>query len=261
MKRGNRLVMIVLVAASCAAEAHAATNNGFSLSVLLGGSDRPEYSAHGAVYVEAARGAPYALRITNPLPYRVAVALSVDGLNTLDARHTDAWSARKWVIEPYGSAVIEGWQVSGSAARSFYFTGEKGSYGAELGHTRDLGVIEAVFFRERTPLPVATSEPAPGQSDGAAGGIRRDAAAPRAPREEKAQAISDDYAATGMGGRRDHAVFEVAMDLDPAPAARVRLRYEFRPQLVQMGILPGREDRLGRREGAAGFSDFCPEPR
>jgi hypothetical protein len=261
MKSGNRLAMVALVAASCVAQAHAATNNGFSLSVLLGGADRPEYSARGAVYVEAAKEAPYAIRITNPLPYRVAVALSVDGLNTLDARHTDAWSARKWVVEPYGSAVIDGWQVSGSAARSFYFTGERGSYGAEIGHTRDLGVIEAVYFRERTPLPVPMSERPPGRSDGAAGGLRRDAAAPRAPAEEKAQALSDDYAATGMGARRDHEVFEVAMNLDPAPAARLRIRYEFRPQLIALGILPGPEARLRQREGASGFSDFCPEPR
>jgi len=261
MKHGIRLATVFLVAASCAAEAHAAANNGFSLSILLGGAERPEYPARGAVYVEAAKGAPYAIRITNPLPYRAAVALSVDGLNTLDARHTDAWSARKWVIEPYGTAVIEGWQVSGSAARAFYFTGEKGSYGAELGHTRDLGVIEAVFFRERAPLPVATAEPAPGASEDAAGSVRRDAAAPRAPAEQKAQALSDDFAATGMGARRDHAVFEVAMDLDPTPAGRLRIRYEFRPQLVALGILPSRERPLGRREGASGFSDFCPEPR
>jgi len=261
MKRRNRLAMVALVAATCGAQAHAATNNGFSLSVVLGGSDRPEYPARGTVYVEAVKGAPYSIRVTNPLPYRVAVALSVDGLNTLDARHTDAWNARKWVVEPYGSAVIDGWQVSGSTARSFRFTGEKGSYGAALGQTRDLGVIEAVFFRERPSWPVPVSEPGPERSDGVPGGRARDSAAPRAPAEQKAQALSDDFAATGMGARRDHAVFEVAMELDPVPAGRLRIRYEFRPQLVALEILPGREDRLREREGASGFSDFCPEPR
>lgn len=257
MKSGNRLGIVALLALSCAAEAHAAARDGFSLSVLLDGSDRREYPARGGVYIEAVKGAPYAIRLSNPSPYRVAVALSVDGLNTIDARHTDPWEARKWVVEPYGSTVIEGWQVNGSAARSFYFTGEKRSYGAELGRTLDLGVIEAVFFRERTPFPVPMSAPAPGRSDGAPGGLRRDAAAPA---QEKAGALSDDYAATGMGTRRDHAVFEVAMSLETAPAARLRIRYEFRPQLVALGIL-GREDGLRRREGASGFSEFCPEPR
>jgi hypothetical protein len=166
------------------------------------------------------------------------------------------------VIEPYGSTVIEGWQVSGSSARSFYFTGEKGSYGAELGHTADLGVIEAVFFRERAPLlPVPMLEPGPAQPGNAAGGPRRDAAAPQASGEAKTRALSDDFAATGMGERRDHAVFEVALDLRREPAAHLRIRYEFRRELVALGILPRPDDRLARRERASGFSEFCPEHR
>ena len=262
MNRRVRLGVLALVIVAAAAQLHAAAEHGFSISVLRDGAGIPEYPARGNVYVEALKGAPYGIRLSNPLPYRVAVALSVDGLNTIDARHTDPWTARKWVIEPYGSTVIEGWQVSGSTARSFYFTGEKSSYGAELGHTLDLGVIEAVFFRERAPLlPVPMSEPRPAQPDGAAGGLRRDAAAPRDSAETKVQALSDDFAATGMGERRDHAVFEVALDLERTPAARLRIRYEFRPQLVALGVLPRPDDRLSRRERASGFSDFCPEPR
>jgi hypothetical protein len=58
-----------------AATAHGAARNGFSLQVLLDGSARDEYWARGTVYVEAVRGRPYVLRITNPLPRRVAVAV------------------------------------------------------------------------------------------------------------------------------------------------------------------------------------------
>ena len=50
--------------------------------------------------------------------------------------------------------VIPGWQVSNAASRKFFFTGERGSYGAALGKTQDLGVIEAVFFREKLPYRV-----------------------------------------------------------------------------------------------------------
>jgi hypothetical protein len=77
-----------------AAEAHAAADRRFSLSVLVDGSPASEIRGRGSFYVEAVLGQPYALSITNPLPYRVAVALSVDGLNTIDARHTDAWRGR-----------------------------------------------------------------------------------------------------------------------------------------------------------------------
>ena len=127
----------------------AAGTSGFELTVLVGDEPRPEYYGRGNVYVEAIRGEPYALRLTNPTPYRVAVALSVDGLNTINAKHTDPSHAAKWVLSPYESTTISGWQVNESFARRFFFTGERQSYGARLGQTENLGVIEAVFYRER----------------------------------------------------------------------------------------------------------------
>ncbi|HEY3055374.1 MAG TPA: hypothetical protein VGK31_05540 [Thermoanaerobaculia bacterium] len=214
---------------------------GYDLTVLVGNEPRPEYHARGTTYVEAIRGQEYSLRLTNPTPDRVAVALSVDGLNTIDARHTDAWSASKWVLEPYESTVISGWQVNDRTARRFYFTGERDSYGAALGKTENLGVIEAVFFRER----------------------RREITvyAPKAPAAEMQQGAarqSDDYAATGMGERTGHEIERVQIDLDPRPIASIRIRYEFRPQLIKLGVL--RQDPLQRRERARGF-EYCPEPR
>src|SRR6185436_20249315 len=137
------LLLAMLVASTSQA-------SNFNLNVVVDGSARPEYDARGTTYVEALRGRNYTLRVTNPTPHRVAVALSVDGLNTIDARHTDGWNATKWVIEPYGSIDIDGWQVSDSTARRFVFTGERRSYGAALGQTENLGVIEAIFYRERT---------------------------------------------------------------------------------------------------------------
>ena len=68
---------------------------GFDLEVLVDGRPLAEYFAHGRTYVEALKGAEFELRVRNPTPNRVAVALSVDGLNTIDARHTSAWS-RRW---------------------------------------------------------------------------------------------------------------------------------------------------------------------
>ena len=121
----------------------------FELDVLVNGRPVAEYYARGRTYVEALQGAEYELRVRNPSPDRVAVALSVDGLNTIDARHTSAWNASKWVIEPYQTITISGWQMSSERARRFYFTNERDSYGAKLGQTANLGIISAVFFRER----------------------------------------------------------------------------------------------------------------
>ena len=244
----------------------AATRGGFELSVLVDGSARPEFAKGGTVYVEALREREYALRITNPLGVRVGVALAVDGLNTIDASHGDAVSATKWILDPYQSIVLEGWQVSSSSARRFVFTGERDSYGAALGRTEDLGVIEAVFFREKARRLVPVIPHGCASSD--SGGRPNEAPAPRAKgeaegsRQEKsaAPALADEYAATGMGDRTRHDVTRVDVDLERTPAARVRVRYEFRPQLVKLGILPREDDRLARRERARGFDGYCPEP-
>jgi hypothetical protein len=75
----------------------------------------------------------------------------------------------------------------------------------------------------------------------------------------------DEYAATGMGRPTDHAVTQVWLDLEDTPAQTVNIRYEFRAQLVKLGILPETRvtDPLQRREGARGFvhePGFAPAP-
>jgi hypothetical protein len=249
LKPMTRALLFAIVSLMSTA-AFAAEVSGFGLTLVVDGDSRPEYDARGSVYVEALRGRNYSLRLTNPTGHRVAVALSVDGLNTIDARHTDVRNAAKWVLDPYESTVISGWQVSGSAARRFVFTGEKRSYGAALGETDNLGVIEAVYFRER--VHDMAYEPRDEERNGASG------AAPKARAE--APVLSDDYAATGIGKRTRHEVESVAIDLESEPVASVRLRYEFRPELVKLGVLPRIESPLERRERARGFTGYCPEP-
>lgn len=249
----------------------------FEVDVLVNGRSLEEYHARGKSYVEAIAGAEYEVRLRNPLPYRVAVALSVDGLNSIDARRTSAWNASKWVIEPYGTIHIGGWQMSSERARRFYFTSERDSYAAKLGQTSNLGLISAVFFREIRPIPIPiTPSPRPyprHQEDGADNRKRSEAPAPsaeaRGAAKQRGDSITrlpdDEYAATGIGRSVRHDVRWVNMDLDSRPAAEVTLRYEYYPALVRLGILPRQYDRpdsLRRREGARGFEDrrFSPEP-
>jgi hypothetical protein len=111
------------------------------VEVMVGGSPQRRYVHHGRWYVEAVEGREYAIQLRNPYPVRVAVALSVDGLNTIDARHTTAADARKWVIAPYETVTISGWQTSRTDARRFEFTTEARSYAQALGKTANLGTI------------------------------------------------------------------------------------------------------------------------
>ncbi len=251
---------------------------GFEVEVLVDGRPLEEYAARGRTYVEAFDGAEYELRVRNPYGYRVAVALSVDGMNTIDASRTSAWDASKWVIGPYQTITIRGWQMSSSRARHFYFTTERDSYGAKLGRTANLGVISAVFFRERervvvVPRPPRPRHPYPYEEDGRDREESKSrsgdapAASGRAGTTAEAYPRPDDEsAATGIGRNVQHDVSWVNMDLVSRAAGEVTIRYEYRDALVRLGVFPRRyprEDALRRRERSTGFEDrggFSPEP-
>jgi hypothetical protein len=250
----------------------------FGVEVLVGGSPLDVIYGRGRRYVEAREGAEYEVLLRNPLPVRVAVALSVDGLNTIDARRTSAWESSKWVIEPYGTIRISGWQMSSSRARRFYFTTERDSYAARLGRASNLGVITAVFFRENAPRPYpVTPPPYDVPSPRERSGAPRDEETMRAEsgeRKSRGQAGAtaarpryDDegYAATGIGRSVGHDVTWIQMSLERSPAAEVTVRYEYRDALVRLGLLPRPwrdEDALRRRERARGFEEprYSPEP-
>jgi len=257
--------------------------NGFSVEVLVDGRPLGEYAARGRRYVEALENAEYEVRIHNPSSARVAVALSVDGLNSIDARHTSAWDAHKWVISPYGTIYVRGWQMSSENARRFYFTTERDSYAAKLGQAANLGVISAVFFRERgayviqpvTPAPPRPlykdedrmrEEPAPAPKastkSGSANGVGGETAS--RPSAQPYPPPDDESAATGIGRTVRNDVQWIRMDLDSHPAAEVLIRYEYRAALVRLGIIPRdypRPDVLNRRERAKGFEPgYCPQP-
>src|SRR5829696_5818267 len=123
-----------------------------SVDILVSGTPQPRFAHGGRLYVEAHKGREYAIRIRNPYPVRVAVALSVDGLNTIDAQHTSAADAQKWVLGPHETVTISGWQVNRNEARRFEFTTEPNSYAQALGKATDLGVISAVFYKERVAV-------------------------------------------------------------------------------------------------------------
>jgi hypothetical protein len=264
-----------------------AYERGFEVEILVNGRPLDEYQTSGKTYVEAIAGAEYEVRVRNPLPYRVAVALAVDGLNSIDARHTTAWNSSKWVIEPYGTISVSGWQMSSERARQFYFTSERDSYGAKLGQTANLGLVSAVFFRERRPYPVPVAPPPRRHQIYEDEGRDKSSEAPTAGAEssversdsirgnrEESRATSkgqiapqpdDDYAATGIGRSVQNDVRWVNMELDSRAVGEVVIRYEYYPALVRLGVMPRpypRPDPLRRRERATGFEDrrFSPEP-
>ena len=118
-------------------------------------------------YIEVQRDRSYSLVINNPLPVRVAVAVSIDGLNVIDGKRTTPSKARKWIIRPYSSITLRGWQTGPSALRRFVFTDKEESYAQWKEHrdnknySRNLGVIGIAYFWSSAELYGRLRPPTP----------------------------------------------------------------------------------------------------
>lgn len=211
----------------------------FEADVLVNGDPLQEYYVREHRFVKALRGEEYEIRLRNRSDDRVAVALFVDGLNTIDAtRGGTAWDASKWLIEPRQTITIKGWQMSSEHARRFYFTDEPDSYAAKLGVRGTHGVIWAVFFRERRPQIIVP----PPRRKGDISREERQTTADGPAAGAKSQARND--AATGIGRSVRHDVRWVDLDLESRPAAEVTIRYNY-PSIYAPDpryIVPGKRD-------------------
>lgn len=283
--RGRAIPVLAVLALACSLPAAAAGTAGYGLMVLVDGSPAPEYASRGRIYIEALKGRNFTLRVTNPTSERVAVALSVDGRNVVDARRSTAAAATKWVLEPWQSVEIPGWQISGETSRRFFFTETASSYAKWLGDMSNVGTIEAVFFREKR---IRVAQPMTLSPENKAAGANRQSSAPSERSQAEAPSVdamaegqpapptagkdgaradvqsrkeADSYAATGIGERTSFPVTWVDFREDPSPVATVSLRYEFRTELVRLGVLSPERD-LYARERAQGFERrYAPSPQ
>jgi len=119
---------------------------------------KPESFKNGHPSITASKGERYSVRIYNPLPVRVAVNLTVDGLNSITGQPSGIADGQKWMIDPYSSITIPGWQITDGEARRFFFTEKPKSYakwrGDETGKnlSANCGVIGAAYFWNQEEL-------------------------------------------------------------------------------------------------------------
>lgn len=195
---------------------------------------KSESTRNGRPFVAASAEERYSVRLYNPLPVRVAVNLTVDGLNSISGKPSGISDGKKWVIDPYSSVTIPGWQVSGGEARRFFFTEKHGSYAKWRGDMtgKDLaancGVIGAAYFwsqseldqyyaqhpiyrytRNYYPYDRAVRSKSSADSMGAASAAPAPSAAMNDLQEEKKE-----VAGTGMGERESHPTYEVDFRYD-----------------------------------------------
>jgi hypothetical protein len=215
---------------------------------------KTEAFKNGRPFLTASKGENYSVRLYNPLPVRVAVNLTVDGLNSITGKPSGITDGNKWMIEPYSSVTIPGWQVSGGEARRFFFTDKPKSYAKWSGDQsgKDLsvncGVIGAAYFWSQNeldqyydshPIYRYTQRPLPYSSNSGVKSMDRMAEA--APRAQASQAYDlnelkkeepREKAGTGMGERESHPTIQVAFDYDRgmySVSQAVVLYYDFAP--------------------------------
>jgi hypothetical protein len=221
---------------------------------------KPETYKNGAPYVTASRGESYSVRLFNPLPVRVAVNLTVDGLNSITGKPSGIEDGQKWMIEPNSFITIPGWQVNSAESRRFFFTGKGKSYaqwrGDELGKDLSVncGVIGAAYFWDQEELnryydchPIYRYSPRPWPMgywrDKSCGmpalSEQRDSngsAAPSCSQEapnmdmKMKKMEQEEQAGTGMGERESHPTYQVAFDYNAgmySPSQAVVIYYGF----------------------------------
>jgi hypothetical protein len=238
-----------------------------AVSVEIDGQIAPLYPApdgSGRFYVEARKGSRYSVVLANRTPEPIGVVLTVDGLNAISGER-DSGRGRMYVLDPWQRTTIQGWRTSLQEVRRFTFVDERASYAARSGKANEkMGWIEVAAYRERRAfvrwerLHKQEQGTPPIESEGASNG----APAPQSARDSAEAAASAPpagaqaraYPGTGWGPRAEDPVVLVSFDPEREPSQREALRYEYRPALVALGVLPRSlppwRDRLWERDHA-----------
>lgn len=233
----------------------------------LDGAVLPTFVQAGTTYVLGEPGDRYNIRVQNPTAERIEVVVTVDGRDAISGDVGDYVAQRGYLIEPWGSLLVEGFRRSLDEVAAFRFTGKGGSYSALRGTPQHVGVIGVAVFPEklRPPAPVwrprrryqpeseyrAPAAP-PRPTDGDAPRAQGSRSAPtetfrddQAPRKGKSADARGSGSGAGpsnigteYGERESSSVVEVSFERrSPThPAVLLRLRYDDYDGLTARGI-------------------------
>ena len=159
-------------------------------------------------YVEAQQGERYTIQVRNNWHGRVALAISVDGLNIISGnRSYNRSNESMYVLNPGQTGNFDGWRSSYSQIQRFYFTSDNDSYAGRLGDYSQIGWIKIAVFRERYYEPPIDY-------------LKEDMA------KASARSMSE-QAGTGYGEGRYSPVRTTTFDTENFAAQLVSIRYEW----------------------------------
>lgn len=236
----------------------------------------PTYAHQSQWFAQGNEGQRYNVRVINRSARRVEAVVSVDGRDVLSGKPGDFQSQRGYLVEAYGSVLIEGFRTSLAEVASFRFTRPDNSYSARMGTPENVGVVGAAFFPEmrREPVrkPIAPMPPPMSSRDHGSAASRGEAAqAPTSEAKRSGASPSAQYAeeresniGTEYGEQRYSAVREVSFQREhpSRPTRVVTLRYDDYQGLVARGVLPrpARPPVAVQRPQAFPVNGFAPPP-
>jgi hypothetical protein len=226
--------------------------------VLVDGMPAPLFLRPGSwdrEYFQAFRGKNYSIQVTNNSGERVAVLMSVDGLNVVSGQKSSLSNQEgMYVLGPWSSATISGWRTSLNDVRRFVFVDEERSYASRTDQANgDMGWIRVLSFREQ-PQRIAWRDEVKERSN--EGGAKSQAAPAPSAGELRANGTREDDSApgTGWGERRYDPVSRTDFTAVANPTDQIVLRYEYASGLRALGI-NFRTPRVWERErGQLGFA-------
>lgn len=216
----------------------------------------PIYEHEGRLYVAGEPRHQYEIRIHSRSSRRLLAVVSVDGVNVVTGK-TAAEHQSGYLIDAWGTSVIDGWRKSLHEVATFYFTKLQNSYAARTGRPENVGVIGIALFRERSQCCVPFSERRSQRTEDAA---RAPHAADEAIESEISTPRSQSQLGTGHGQREyspvEYVDFERASSM---PDETIVIYYDSYRNLVTRGVLPRHAHHAHRRPDP--FPEqFVPDP-
>ncbi len=239
---GAALALGALLALPALAHAAPAAAGGYSLQLEDEyGRTLSTYHHRGSTYVLGHYGTRYNVRVSNHSGQRIEAVVTVDGRDAISGELGDYTGQRGYVIDPYGSVLVEGFRQSNSNVAAFRFTSPGDSYSGRRGSAQHVGVVGVAVFREKHRRPVAVAPPPPPRRSPWNGGWLGDARS-----EASKSGAADAPSAAPMEAEA------LADDAVAGSAARGRASRRYAP--------PRQQNNLGTRYGESQYSPVVEVP-
>lgn len=234
----------------------------YEVEVLVNGHAIQEYFKDGKHYIEARKGNEFSLRIRNNGYQKIVAIPSVDGLSVMNGKSAGK-NSEGYIVDGYDSLMIDGWRVSDSEVRKFYFTNPEDSYSQRKDDGKNIGVIGVVVFREKEKIHYYSPTVFPDYHRHLCNGCSKHmydgsgvfdfqtttatlsnssvmdmSSTPTSGENIKVMAmnsVSQDVGA-GWGGGKESNVITTSFDREGSPDATFELYYNTREQLERLGV-------------------------